>query len=53
MTELLFLHSANRLMVVDTCIKSREYSLIKRFSSYRADTVFVMDKVLRKITQKV
>ena len=47
MTELLFLHSARRLMLVDTCIK------LKRFSSYRADTVFVMDKVPRTITQKV
>ena len=27
MTELLFMHSACRLMLVDTCIKFREYSL--------------------------
>ena len=27
MTELLFLHSALRLMLVDTCIKFREYGL--------------------------
>ena len=27
MTELLFLHSAHRLMLVDSCIKIREYSL--------------------------
>ena len=27
MTELLFLHSARRLMLVDTCIKFCEYSL--------------------------
>ena len=27
MTELLFLHSARRLRLVDTCIKLREYSL--------------------------
>ena len=27
MTELLFLHSARRLMLVDTCLKFREYSL--------------------------
>ena len=27
MTELLFLHSARQLMLVDTCIKFREYSL--------------------------
>ena len=31
MTELLFLHSAHRLMLVDTCIKFREYS----FSSFQ------------------
>ena len=51
MTELLFLHSARRLMLVDTCIKFRK--IAKVVSSYRADTVFVMDKVPRKITQKV
>ena len=27
MTELLLLHSARQLMLVDTCIKFREYSL--------------------------
>ena len=27
MTELLFLHSARQLMLVDTCIKFRVYSL--------------------------
>ena len=27
MTELLFLHSARQLMLVDTCIKFHEYSL--------------------------
>ena len=27
MTELLFLHTARRLMLVDTCMKFREYSL--------------------------
>ena len=27
MTELPFLHSARQLMLVDTCIKLREYSL--------------------------
>ena len=27
MTELLFLHSARRLMLVDACIKFQEYSL--------------------------
>ena len=48
MKELLLLHSVRRHMLVDTCIKFREYSL-----SGRADKVFVMDKVPRKITQKV
>ena len=28
MTELLFLHSARRIMLVDSCIKIREYSLV-------------------------
>ena len=37
MTELLFLHSARRLMLVDACIKFQEYSLsgfqvIERFT---------------------
>ena len=27
MTDVLFLHSVRRLMLVDTCIKFREYSL--------------------------
>ena len=27
MKKLLFMHSARRLMLVDTCIKFREYSL--------------------------
>ena len=27
MAELLFLHSARRLMLVDTCIRFREYNL--------------------------
>ena len=51
MTELLFLHSARRLMLVDTCIKFREYSL----SGFQVieRTRFGMDKVPRKITKKV
>ena len=52
MTQFIFLHSARRLMLVDTCIKFREYSL-SGFLSYRTDMVFVMDKVPMKITQKV
>ena len=38
-------------MLIDICIKFCEY-LLKRFSSYRADTIFVMHKVQREITQK-
>ena len=49
--ELPYLHSAGHLMLIDICIKFREYS----FSGFqvRADTIFVMHKVPRKITQKV
>ena len=39
-TELPFLHSAQHLMLIDNCIKFREYSL-KWFTSYRADTIFL------------
>ena len=39
-------------MLFDICIKFREYSL-SGFSSYRADTNFVMNKVPTEITQKV
>ena len=51
MTQLLFLHSARRLMLIGTCIKFHEYSL----SVFQVieDTVFVMYKVPKKITQKV
>ena len=52
MTELLFLHSACQLRLVDTCIKFREYSL-SHFQVIERDTIFVMDEVPRKITQKV
>ena len=51
MTELLFLHSAHRRMLVDTCIKFREYSLSGLQVIER--TQFVMHKVPREITQKV
>ena len=47
MTELLFLHSARRLMLVDTCIKFREYSI----SGFQV--IERTDKVTRIITQKV
>ena len=52
MTELLFLHSACRFMLVDTCIKFCEYS----FSSFQVierTRGFFMHKVPREITQKV
>ena len=53
MTQLLFLHSARRLMLVDTCIKFRIYSLSGFQFIERTCFFFVMDKVPRKITQKV
>ena len=43
MTELLFLHSACQLRLVDTCIKFCEYSL----------SGFQIIEVIRDITQKV
>ena len=51
MTQLLFLDSARRLMLVDTCIKFREYSL----SGFQVieRMIFVMHKVRREITQKI
>ena len=49
--QLPFLHSARHLMLIDICIKFREFSFW--FSSYRADTIFVMHKVQRETTQKV
>ena len=51
MTELLFLHSACRSMLVDTCIKFREYSL----SGFQVKerTRFFMHKAPREITKKV
>ena len=52
MTELLFLNSARQLMLVDTCIKFREYSL-RGFQVIKHTRFFVMDEVPRKITQKV
>ena len=52
MTELLFLHSARRRMLVDTCINVREYSL-SGFQVIERTRFFVMYKVSRAITQKV
>ena len=51
MTELLFLHSACRFMLVDTCIKFREYSL----SGFQVieRTRFFYAQSPRVITQKV
>ena len=43
MTELLFLHSACRLMLVDTCMKFREYSL-RGFQVIERTRFFVMKK---------
>ena len=51
MQELWFLRSACRLMLIDIHIKFHEE--IEQFSSYRADTFFVMDKIPREIIQKV
>ena len=55
MQELLFLHSARRLMLVDICMKFHDVSfydlrVIER-TQWRQD--FVRDKVQRKITQKI
>ena len=55
MQELLFLHSARRLMLVDICMKFHDASLyglkvIER-TQWRQD--FVRDKVQREITQKI
>ena len=37
-------------MLIDNCIKFREYSL-RGLLSYRADMIFVMQKVQREITK--
>ena len=55
MQELLFLHSAHRLILVDICMKFHDASLygskvIER-TRWRQD--FVRDKVQREITQKI
>ena len=41
MTQLLFLHSARRLMLVDTCIKLHEYSLSSFQVIERTNTRFL------------
>ena len=52
MTELLFLHSGLRLMLVNTCIKFRKYSL-SGFQVIERTQIFVMHNVPREITQKL
>ena len=55
MQELLFLHSAHRLMLVDICMKFHDASLyglkVIEWTGWRQD--FVRHKVQRKITQKI
>ena len=57
MQELPFLHSARRLMLVDTCIcmKFHDASLygLKVIERTRWRQDFVRDKVQREITQKI
>ena len=54
MQELLFLHSAHRLMLVDICMKFHDACLyglkVRERTRWRQD--FVRDKVQREITQK-
>ena len=50
--ELPLLHSARHLMLIDICIKFREYSL-PGFQVIEWTQFFVMHKVQREITQKV
>ena len=54
MQELLFLHSARRLMLVDICMKFHDASLygLKVIERTRWRQDFVRDKVQREITQK-
>ena len=55
MQELLFLHSACRLMLVDICMKFHDASLygLKVIERTRWRHDFVRDKVQREITQKL
>ena len=55
MQELLFLHSARRLMLVDIYMKFHDASLygLKVIERTRWRQDFVRDKVQRKITQKI
>ena len=53
--ELLFLHSARHLMLVDICMKFHDASLygLKVIDRTRWRQDFVRDKVQREITQKI
>ena len=55
MQELLFLHSAHRLMLFDICMKFHDASLygLKVIERTRWRQDFVRDKVQREITQKI
>ena len=55
MQELLFLHSAHRLMLVDIGLKFHDASLycLKVIERTRWRQNFVRDKVQREITQKI
>ena len=55
MQELLFLHIACRLMLVDICMKFHDASLygLKVVEGTRWRQNFVRDKVQREITQKI
>ena len=55
MQELWFLHYAILLMLIDICMKFREYSLngFQVIEQTRLRHNFVTDKVLREITQIV
>ena len=55
MQELLFLHSARHLMLVDMCMKFHDASLydLKVIERTRWRQDFVRDKVQREITQKI
>ena len=55
MQELLFLHSARCLMLVDICVRFHDASLygLKVIERTRWRQDFVRDKVQREITQKI
>ena len=55
MQELLFLHSARRLMLFDICMNFHDASLygLKVIERTRWRQDFVRDKVQREITQKI